>query len=122
MTVRLKRVYEEPSQHDGYRLLVDRLWPRGITREKLHLDAWLKDLAPSTGLRKWFSHDLKKWGQFKRRYFLELDDHPEEIAHILEKTRAGRVTLVFSARDEKFNNAAALKEYLQRHRSEESSL
>jgi uncharacterized protein YeaO (DUF488 family) len=83
MSIFIKRAYEEASGNDGYRVLVDRVWPRGVTREALQLDAWLRDLAPSTALRKWFAHDPEKWKQFKQRYFRELDDHPEEVGRLL---------------------------------------
>ncbi len=113
MQVRLKRAYEEPSKQDGTRVLVDRVWPRGLKKEDAHIDHWLRDIAPSTELRKWFGHDPDKWWQFRQRYFRELSrNHPavDEIRHLADK---GRVTLVFSARDERHNNAVALKEYLQ---------
>ncbi len=101
-------------QRDGYRILVDRIWPRGISKDQLQIDAWLKVLAPSTDLRKWFGHDREKWAEFKRRYFRELDEHAEEVEELIEKVRAGRITFIFSAKDEKCNNAVALKEYLER--------
>jgi len=113
VTIYLKRAYDEPSENDGYRILVDRVWPRGVTRKKLQLDAWAKELAPSTELRKWFAHDPKKWKQFKRQYFSELDDCPEEVGRLLEILGTKRVTLVYSARDDKFNNAIALREYIE---------
>jgi uncharacterized protein YeaO (DUF488 family) len=113
MPIYVKRAYEEPSGNDGYRVLVDRVWPRGVTRERLQLDAWMKELAPSSTLRKWFAHDPRKWRQFKRRYFDELDERPEEVDRLLEMLATGRVTLVYSARNEKFNNAVALQEYLE---------
>jgi uncharacterized protein YeaO (DUF488 family) len=113
MLISLKRAYDEPSKNDGYRVLVDRVWPRGVTRKRLQLDAWVKELAPSTELRKWFAHDPKKWKQFKRRYFTELDDCPEEVGRLLGILDTERVTLVYSARDDKFNNAIALKEYIE---------
>jgi uncharacterized protein YeaO (DUF488 family) len=113
MSICLKRVYEAPSVNDGYRVLVDRVWPRGITRQRLQVDAWLRDLAPSTALRKWFAHDPDKWQQFKRRYFSELEEHTEAVGHFRDKINDGQVTLVYSARDEQFNNAVALREYLE---------
>ncbi len=109
----LKRAYEDPALQDGFRVLVDRLWPRGTTKEKLKIDVWARDLAPSTPLRKWFSHESGKWESFKHRYFTELDEHPDEVAQLLEKITESTLTLVYSARDEQFNNAAALKEYLE---------
>ncbi|MCG6900509.1 MAG: DUF488 family protein [Gammaproteobacteria bacterium] len=113
MLIYVKRAYEEPSENDGHRILVDRVWPRGVTRQRMQLDAWVRELAPSTELRKWFAHDPKKWKQFRRRYFEELDGCPEEVHRLLEMLATGRVTLVYSARNDKFNNAIALKEYLE---------
>jgi uncharacterized protein YeaO (DUF488 family) len=110
--VRLKRAYDAPSRSDGYRVLVERLWPRGVTKEKLRLDAWLKDLAPSAELRKWFNHDPARWREFKRRYFRELDQQPKTVQELLAKSQNEPVTLVFAAKDVRHNNAAALKEYL----------
>jgi len=108
----LKRVYDKPSPEDGVRFLVERLWPRGIRKADLRLDAWLKDVAPSTTLRRWFGHDPKKWSEFQRHYFAELDSHPEECDHIRKAARHGRVTLLYSAHDTEHNNAVALQEYL----------
>ena len=112
MAVRTKRVYEEPATDDGFRVLTDRLWPRGLTKEKAHVDLWLKDLGPSDGLRKWFGHDPEKWDEFRRRYFEELNSR-QELAVIMEKAKKGTVTLLFGSKEEKFNNATALKEYLE---------
>jgi uncharacterized protein YeaO (DUF488 family) len=114
MKIQIKRAYEPPSPGDGYRVLVDRVWPRGITRESLQVDAWLKDLAPSTALRKWFAHEPEKWKAFKQRYFTELDEHAEEIRKLVHSAGAGGLTLVYAARNEKFNNAAAMKKYIER--------
>ena len=111
-TIKTKRVYEKPGRDDGVRYLVDRLWPRGVKKEDLNLDAWLKEAAPSDALRRWFNHDPKRWDAFRRRYYSELDAKPEAARPILESARAGAVTLLFSARDETYNNAIALKEYL----------
>ena len=108
----LKRVYDKTAPEDGVRFLVERLWPRGIKKTDLRLDDWLKDMAPSTELRQWFSHDPKKWTEFQKRYFAELDSHPEACAPIRSAARHGRVTLVYSSHDAEHNNAAALKEYL----------
>ena len=108
----LKRVYDKAAPEDGVRFLVERLWPRGIKKTDLRLDAWLKDVAPSAALRRWFSHDPKKWTEFQKRYFAELDSHPEACAPIRRAARHGRVTLVYSSHDTELNNAAALKEYL----------
>jgi uncharacterized protein YeaO (DUF488 family) len=111
--VKLKRAYEPVSKDDGVRVLVERLWPRGRTKAKLRLDAWLKEVGPTTELRQWFSHDPQKWPQFRRRYFRELDSRPESWRPILSAARRGTVTLVYSSHDEEHNNAVALKEYLQ---------
>lgn len=113
MSVMIKRAYESPSASDGYRVLVDRLWPRGLTKEKLKLDVWMKDLSPSPELRKWFSHDVAKWAEFQKRYRKELQVHPDLIQELKKRARQGKVTLVFAARDEVHNNAALLKKYLE---------
>jgi uncharacterized protein YeaO (DUF488 family) len=110
----LKRAYEEPGPKDGTRFLVERLWPRGVKKTELHIDGWLKDAAPSNELRRWFGHDHQKWPEFRRRYFAELDSHPEAW-ELRSAGRRSRVTLVYSAHDTEHNNAAALKEYLEAH-------
>jgi uncharacterized protein YeaO (DUF488 family) len=112
--VKLKRAYDTAARSDGRRILVDRIWPRGIARAELCIADWIKDAAPSAGLRKWFGHEPARWPEFKRRYFQELDRHPEALAPLVEKSRAGIVTLVFAAKDAEHNNAVALKEYLER--------
>ena len=114
MQIELKRAYDPPAPGDGRRVLVDRIWPRGIARDDLRIDAWLKELAPSAGLRKWFGHDPKKWEQFKERYARELEKRPDGLAQLVEMAKAGRLTLVFGARDTEHNNAVALREYLER--------
>ena len=114
MTIDLKRVYDPPATSDGRRILVDRIWPRGITKADLQIDAWLKDLAPSTELRKWFGHDPAKWDEFRERYAGELEQRSEALEELVEKARAGRLTLVFSAKDTEHNNAVALKAHLER--------
>ena len=119
--VTLKRAYDPISRTDGARFLVERLWPRGLSKEGLHLTAWLKAVAPSTELRQWFNHDPQKWSQFRTRYFRELDSHPESWQRILTAARRGVVTLVYSSADEEHNNAVALKEYLQAKRPQPSS-
>lgn len=111
--LKLKRVYETASPEDGRRFLVERLWPRGIKKTSLDLDGWLKDVAPSTQLRQWFSHDPKKWGEFQQRYKAELDRHPEACDPILEAARGGTVTLVYSSHDSEHNNAVVLRDYLE---------
>ena len=114
MQIWLKRAYEKPGPQDGTRVLVDRLWPKGISKEEAKIDVWLKDIAPSNELRKWYGHDPDKWEEFKRRYYCELNAHGNEaVAKLLEMTRKGRVTLVFGAKNERLNNAEALKEYIK---------
>jgi uncharacterized protein YeaO (DUF488 family) len=110
--MKIKRVYEEPSRDDGMRILVDRLWPRGLTKEKASIDLWLKEIAPSTALRKWFGHDPDKWKEFQKRYHLELRNNKEQVSLLKEKIKKGTVTLVYGAKDEKHNEALVLKEWL----------
>lgn len=110
-----KRVYESADPSDGTRILVERLWPRGMRKEELTLDSWIKDVAPSTDLRRWFGHDPAKWEEFRNRYFAELDDHPIAWQPLLQAARKGNVTLLYSSRDTEHNNAAALEEYLNAH-------
>jgi uncharacterized protein YeaO (DUF488 family) len=111
----LKRAYERALPGDGHRVLVDRLWPRGIKKTDLALDGWVKEIAPSDRLRRWFAHDTSKWDEFRRRYFAELDRRPEVWREIGDTARNRSVTLVYSAHDTEYNNAVALKEYLQAH-------
>ena len=111
--VKLKRAYEPVSPTDGIRLLVERLWPRGLSKEQLKLDGWIREIGPTTTLRKWFSHDPAKWSQFRTRYFRELDSRPESWRPLASLARRRTVTLVYSSHDEEHNNAVALKEYLQ---------
>lgn len=113
--LKLKRVYEKAEPGDGCRVLVDRIWPRGVARKDARIDLWLKDVAPSTDLRKWFGHRPERWQEFKRRYFEELDASPEAVAELERALGKGSVTLVYAARDERFNNAVAIREYLSRH-------
>ena len=110
--IRISRVYEPPDQDEGILFLVDRLWPRGLTKEALRLDGWLKEVAPSDALRRWFGHKPEKWKDFQKRYFAELDQKREAWEPILEAARRGNVTLLFSARDAERNNAVALRDYL----------
>jgi uncharacterized protein YeaO (DUF488 family) len=114
MSVKVKRVYDEPAQSDGYRVLVDRLWPRGMKKSKAQIDEWLREIAPSTGLRKWYKHDPSKWEQFKKRYAAELEEHRDQVAKLAGEARKQSVTLLFSARDTAHNNALALKEYVEK--------
>lgn len=114
--IQLKRVYEPATPEDGTRFLVERLWPRGVKKESLRFDAWLKDVAPSTELRQWFAHDPAKWEDFQRRYFAELGANAEALAPIRRAIRKGPVTLLFSSHDVAHNNAVALKRYLTSRR------
>jgi uncharacterized protein YeaO (DUF488 family) len=112
--LKIKRVYDVVDESDGYRILVDRLWPRGLSKEKAKVNLWLKDVAPSDELRKWFAHEPKKWAGFKRRYFRELVDNKSELIGLIsKKAKEGVVTLLYAAKNEKYNNAVALKEYLE---------
>jgi uncharacterized protein YeaO (DUF488 family) len=110
---KLKRAYDEPEAADGARYLIDRLWPRGVTKASLKLDDWLKELAPSDSLRRWFNHDPEKWNEFRKRYFAELDTQPDGWLPLIHAARKGVVTLVYSAHDTEHNNAVALAEYLK---------
>jgi uncharacterized protein YeaO (DUF488 family) len=112
--LKLKRAYEMASREDGYRVLVERLWPRGVTRQQAALDLWLKDIAPSPELRKWFDHDPLKWAEFQRRYAEELSQKQELLDLLRQKEREGAVTLVYGARDQQHNAAVALKSLLVR--------
>jgi uncharacterized protein YeaO (DUF488 family) len=112
--IKLKRVYEQDSPADGYRFLVERLWPRGVRKSDLRLDNWIKDAGPSTELRKWFAHDPAKWDEFRRRYFAELDANPKALEPILKASRRGPVTLLYSSHDTEHNNAVSLRDYLER--------
>lgn len=113
--IQLKRAYEPADGTDGTRFLVERLWPRGVKKESLKIESWLKEVAPSTELRKWFNHDPVKWDEFRRRYFHELRTHPEAWEPILRTARQGTATLVYSSHDSEHNNAVALEEFLNSH-------
>jgi uncharacterized protein YeaO (DUF488 family) len=112
--IQIKRVYEPHATADGTRFLVERLWPRGIAKAALEMDGWLKDMAPSTALRRWFDHDPEKWTEFKRRYVAELHVHSDAWKPILARARRGRVTLLYSAHDVEHNNAVVLRDFLNR--------
>ena len=111
--LKIKRIYDAVSPDDGKRILIDRLWPRGMKKEDAKIDEWLKDIAPSDELRKWFAHDPKKWKEFKERYKKELKGKAVIIARLRKEMKSGNVTLLYSARDEEHNNAVALKEMLK---------
>ena len=112
MDVRIRRAYDPPGRDDGHRVLIDRIWPRGVRKEELRVDEWARALAPSTRLRQWFGHDPARWEAFRKRYFAELDRQAEAVAALAERARRGRVTLVYGAKDEQHNNAVALRDYL----------
>lgn len=114
MKIKIKRVYESPEKTDGFRILIDRVWPRGMTKEKASVDLWLKEIGPSTALRKWFNHDPEKWNEFKKRYVKELKNNKEAVDQIKAHLKKGAVTLVYSAKDEEHNQAVVLKEFLNR--------
>lgn len=111
--IRIKRVYEEPSEDDGLRILVDRLWPRGLSKAKAKIDRWEKDLAPTTELRRWFGHDPAMWEEFLQRYRAELEGKEEALARLRREANDGTVTLLYAAKDEEHNNAVALKRYIE---------
>ena len=112
--IKIERIYNNPRGNNStFRILIDRLWPRGLRKDKVKVDLWQKDIAPSNSLRKWFGHDEKKWDEFKTRYFKELEENIESVNPILDKINEGSITLLYGAKEEKFNNAIALKEYLE---------
>lgn len=113
MKLHLKRAYDPPAQSDGERILVDRIWPRGVSKEKASIDLWLKEIAPSTELRRWYGHKPERWQEFRQRYYTELKQRPEVVAQLREELRKGPVTLVFGAKDVEHSNAEALREYLK---------
>ena len=110
--IQIKRIYDPPQASDGFRVLVDRLWPRGISKERAALDLWMKDIAPSDELRRWFGHDQARWKEFQTRYRAELKDHQSDLAELRAKTRKGTVTLLFGARDQDHNEAVVLAKIL----------
>jgi uncharacterized protein YeaO (DUF488 family) len=112
--IQLKRVYEKPAKADGRRVLVDRVWPRGLTKREARVDEWLKEIAPSAKLRKWFGHDPARWKEFTKRYAAELDDQRDQVEHLARAAKERTVTLLFGAKDTSHNNAVALKEYMAR--------
>jgi uncharacterized protein YeaO (DUF488 family) len=112
--IKLKRVYEEPARKDGFRILVERLWPRGVSKEKANIQLWAKEIAPSAELRKWYGHDLARWKEFQKRYWQELKGKEESLDKIRSRAREGTVTFVYAARDQEHNSAVALKGYLEK--------
>ena len=113
ITIRIKRVYDEPDGADGRRILVDRLWPRGLSKDKAKVAVWMKEIAPSTELRRWYGHDPNKWSEFKRRYVEELEANSDRVEEVLREVQAGIVTFLYSSKEERLNNAAALKQYIE---------
>lgn len=114
-TIKIERIYYNPKGSDGFRILVDRLWPRGLSKDKVKVDLWQKNIAPSDSLRKWFGHDEKKWDEFKRKYFNELDKNNAAVNTIIKKAKEeDSITLLYGTKEERFNNAVALKEYLEK--------
>ncbi|MFZ1753274.1 MAG: DUF488 domain-containing protein [Caldilineaceae bacterium] len=112
MDIQIKRAYEQPDKEDGKRILVDRLWPRGLTKEKAAIDLWLKDIAPSTELRHWFGHDPSKWEEFRQRYLRELKENDEQVGLLQQEISKGTVTLIYAAKDTEHNQALVLQEFL----------
>lgn len=119
--IELARTYDAPAPDGRFRVLVDRLWPRGVKKEALKLDAWMKDLAPSAELRRWFNHDPQRWDEFRKRFFNELEAKPHEVTQLRKAADKQSVLLLYGARDEKHNNAVALKEFLEKHAAEPKS-
>jgi uncharacterized protein YeaO (DUF488 family) len=113
LVIKVERIYNNPRGNKTFRVLVDRLWPRGLSKANVKVDLWQKDIAPSNSLRKWFSHDENKWNDFKARYFKELEKNSESVNTILNKIKEGPITLLYGSKEEKYNNAIALKEYLE---------
>jgi len=115
MKIKIKRVYDKPEAGDGVRILVERLWPRGLSKKNAKVDMWLKDIAPSTELRKWYSHDPAKWEEFRKRYFHEINNNREAVKELRDITEGKDVTFVYGSKEEKYNSAAALKDYIEKH-------
>jgi uncharacterized protein YeaO (DUF488 family) len=113
MDIRVKRIYEEPAPQDGQRVLVDRLWPRGISKETAALDAWLKEVAPSDDLRKWYHANLDRWDEFRERFLAELEERPDALDELRKRAENGRLTLLFAAKQTERNHATVLKELLE---------
>ncbi len=114
----LRRAYEPPTRNDGYRVLVDRIWPRGVSKEEIQIDEWCRNIAPSNALRHWFDHEPSRWAHFCEQYRAELDENAEVLATIVERTRSRRVTLVYAARDKEHNHAVALRDVIEARRTE----
>lgn len=113
--IQIKRIYEDASKNDGFRVLVDRVWPRGVSKENAKLDEWMKEIAPSTELRKWFDHKEERFDEFSKKYKIEINAHPDLVERLLEKAKEKRLTLLYGAKDETHNQAVVLKVYLEKH-------
>lgn len=113
MNIQVKRVYDKPRPEDGFRILVDRLWPRGLSKENAKIDLWLKAVAPSSELRNWYQHDPQKWPEFRTRYFAELDNNTEAVKELITHLKERNVVFLYGAKELRFNNAVALKEYME---------
>ena len=113
MQLHIKRIYDEPEESDGRRILIDRLWPRGVSKQAARIDFWAKAIAPSNELRRWYRHEPSKWAEFRDRYFAELDSNPESVAELKSQLGTGTATLLFGSKEQRLNNASALLEYLQ---------
>jgi uncharacterized protein YeaO (DUF488 family) len=113
LVIKVERIYNNPRGNSTFKILVDRLWPRGLSKDKVKLDLWQKNIAPSNSLRRWFSHDERKWDEFKARYFKELEKNAEFVSTITDRAKEEPITLLYGVKEEKFNNAIALKEYLE---------
>lgn len=114
MRIKLKRIYDKAEKNDGVRILAERLWPRGLSKNKAGVDLWLKDVAPSTELRKWFGHDPSKWDEFKKLYYAELDNNMEALSKLTDISGKRDITFVYASKDEEHNNSVALKEYMEK--------
>ena len=112
-SINIKRVFDDKSEDDGYRVFIDRLWPRGVKKEDAHFDEWLKDLAPSTELRKWFDHDPDRFDEFRKRYKKELQEHKDDLDKLRKRAKTEKITLLYAAKDEDMNNAVVVKEILE---------
>ena len=121
MTIRLKRAYEQPEPEDGTRVLVERLWPRGLSKERAAVDLWIKEVSPSPELRRWFGHDPARWAEFRRRYRDELGERPDELERLRRLARSGPVTFVYAARDTEHNSAALLREVVEQRRQADAA-
>jgi uncharacterized protein YeaO (DUF488 family) len=120
VSIRLKRAYDPPTLEDGLRVLVERLWPRGLSKERAAVDLWVKDLAPSAELRRWYAHDESKWAEFRRRYRAELREHPDQLAELRRLAAAGAVTFVYGSRETRYNSATVLLEAVEERGRRES--